>query len=64
MGNLKKAFEEIERKMNNKDKVACTCGAVWSFDGIYACGPIVGKVEDFPDVSVALNADCPCCWSN
>ena len=62
MGNLREALEKIERKMNNRDKVACTCGAVWSYDGRHPCGPILGKVEDFPDVRVALNADCPCCW--
>ena len=62
MGNLRKAFEEIERKMNNRDKVACSCGAVWSHDGLFFKAPMHGKVEDFPDVPVALNANCPCCW--
>ena len=59
--------EEVDPVLNHPDKIGCTCGAVWSWDGEHAVGPCRGNHEKNPgivdDMKVrALQRNCPCCW--
>ena len=52
---------------NHPKAIGCTCGAVWSFDGKFACGPVLGRHEKFPGIvedmkKRKLRRNCPSCW--